>query len=112
VAFFARWLGADTTARKFDPARAPQPKALQVTTTGQLASSIGSETLYTLNRKRAAELLAPEKPVRTPAELERLRARLRADIDTAALLSARPGGAPPAALALPERAGARPALLL
>jgi cephalosporin-C deacetylase-like acetyl esterase len=141
VAFFARWLGADTTARTFDPARAPRPAALQVTATGQLASSIGSETLYTLNRKRAAEVLAPKRPIRTPAELERFRARLRADIDTAAMLTVRPGGAPPAvrtlaterragyrletvaidaekgielvgALALPERAGARPALLV
>jgi hypothetical protein len=141
VAFFARWLGADTTARPFAPARAAKPNDLRITATGQLASSLGSETLFTLNRKRAAELLAPKQPVRTKAALARLTTKLRADIDTAAMLSVRPGGTPPpvrtlateqragyrvqrvriqtepgveleGALALPERAGARPTLLV
>jgi hypothetical protein len=75
--------------------RPRRPDDLLCTPTGQLSDSIGSETVYTLNRKRAAELLPPQRALRTRAELERLQARLRTDVRTTAAIGAEPGASPP-----------------
>ena len=61
----------------------------------QVATSIGGETVYSLNRKRAASLMAPERVLEGNADLENLRAHLRQDIVTLAGVTAKPGGTPP-----------------
>jgi cephalosporin-C deacetylase-like acetyl esterase len=63
------------------------PSALLCTTTGQLANSIGSETIFWINRNRAEELIA-HRTAPTAASL-------RADIIALTHLSAKPTDAPP-----------------
>jgi dienelactone hydrolase len=96
LAFFTRWLKGDNFKPAFTPARPRRPDDLLCTPTGQLSDSIGSETVFTLNRKRAAELLRPKRALTTRAELERLQARLRADVRSTAAVGAEPGASPPA----------------
>jgi cephalosporin-C deacetylase-like acetyl esterase len=95
LAFFARRLKDDGGKPSFTPALPKRPDDLLCTPTGQLSDSIGSETIFSLNRKRAAELLPPQRALRTRADLERLRARLRADVRATASVSAEPGAPPP-----------------
>ena len=61
----------------------------------QVATSIGGETVYSLNRKRAASLLAPVRPLEGNSDLENLRSRVRQDIVTLAGVIAKAGGTPP-----------------
>lgn len=141
LSFFARWLKDDAAGQTFTSVRPRRPEELLCTATGQLSDSVGSETVFSLNRRRAAELLPPKRALKTRAELERLQARLRADVRTTAAVSARPGATPPAVgvagttrragyrldavtmraddgldlaglLAVPERAGAKGAILM
>jgi cephalosporin-C deacetylase-like acetyl esterase len=141
LSFFTRWLKGDNTKQTFTPARPRRPEDLLCTPTGQLSDSVGSETVFSLNRKRAAELLPAKRALTTRAELERLQARLRTDVRATAAVSAQPGATPPAVnvtgttqrtgyrldavtmhtddglelaglLAVPERAGAKRALLM
>lgn len=141
VSFFTRWLRNEPATATFQPMRPPQPDDLLVTPTGQLSTSIGSETVYSLNRKRAAELVAPKRAIQTRSELERLQARLRNDVRSIAAVTAEPGAEAPgvrvlgsarrsgyrldtlalrgegglelaALLTVPERGGPRPALLM
>lgn len=142
LSFFARWLKNDDAKQTFTPARPRRPEELLCTPTGQLSDSVGSETVFSLNRKRAAELLPPKRALTTRAELERLQARLRTDVRTTAAISAQPGATTPPAvtvagttqragyrldavtmrtgdgldlaglLAVPERAGAKSAILM
>lgn len=104
VGFFARWLKGDATKPSFKPMRPANPDDLLVTETGQLASSLGSETVHTVNRARARELLRPRQPIRTRAELERLQATLREDVRTVARTTVRPGDAAPAVRVLRSEA--------
>jgi cephalosporin-C deacetylase-like acetyl esterase len=141
LSFFARWLKNDDAKQTFTPARPRRPEDLLCTPTGQLSDSVGSETVFSLNRKRAAELLRPKQALTTRAQLTELQARLLKDVRTTAAVSAQPGAAPPAVtvtgttqrvgyrldaitmrtgdgldlaglLAVPERAGAKSAILM
>jgi hypothetical protein len=73
-----------------DPKEAPvvlDPlEKILCTPTGQVADSFGSETVYTLNRKRAELLLRKRAPADLPAVVRRL-----------AGITVQPGGTPPAA---------------
>ena len=100
IGFFTRWLLNEPPRATFQPMRAPRPDDLLVTPTGQLSTSIGSETVFSLNRKRAEARAAPRSTIRNSAELTRLQARLRDDIRTIAAVSATPGAAAPAARVL------------
>jgi cephalosporin-C deacetylase-like acetyl esterase len=84
--WFIRWL-KDGKGDAGEPAfKLTEPDALLVTSTGQVADSLGGETVFTLNRKRALDLLP-----RTAPDAKSLAAAVRelAGIET------RPGGAPP-----------------
>src|SRR5215204_6531082 len=96
LAFFTRWLKNDDSKPTFTPARPRRPDDLLCTPTGQLSDSVGSETVFSLNRRRAAELLPPKRPFNTRAELAALQARLRNDVRTTAAVSVSPGASPPA----------------
>src|SRR5215204_1764599 len=96
LAFFTRWLKNDDSKPTFTPARPRRPDDLLCTPTGQLSDSVDSETVFSLNRRRAAELLPPKRPFNTRAELAALQARLRNDVRTTAAVSISPGASPPA----------------
>lgn len=94
-AFFLKWLKDG----KGDPHEQPfvldPPENILCTKTGQVSDSLGGETVYSLNRKRAADVIPPKQALRSAADVERLRTRLREDIRTVAAISIRPGGAAP-----------------
>jgi hypothetical protein len=87
LSFFAKYLKGDTAEQQFIPARPANPDDLRCTPTGQVATSLGGETVWSLNRKRI--------PARQPEDIEHLRANIR----TLAGITWRPGGKAPA---LPE----------
>jgi hypothetical protein len=82
-----------------DPREAPveldPPENLLCTPTGQVSDSLGGETVFTLNRKRAADLMARKQRISTSADVQQLRARLQKDIREVAAVAVQPGGAAP-----------------
>jgi cephalosporin-C deacetylase-like acetyl esterase len=85
-AWFDRWL-KDGKGDAREPAYTlNEPDALLVTSTGQVADSLGGETVFTINRKRAADLIP-----RAPLDHSSLVGKLRETAGT----GARPGAAPP-----------------
>ncbi len=133
VAFFTRWLKNEPDKRPFGAPPRLDPEQLQVTPTGQLSTSIGGETIQSLNAARAKTVSAKRPVVATAADLAALRTRLKADIRAVTFAEARPGAAPPevvegpngalrfrmadgqaadAMLTLPEGEGRKPAVLL
>lgn len=85
--WFLRWL-KNGEGVAGEPAIPPEdPANLLVTPTGQVADSLGGETVFTLNKKRAADLIPPQRPLD--------RSRLVADIRELAAIQAQPGGPAP-----------------
>jgi cephalosporin-C deacetylase-like acetyl esterase len=60
MAFFTKSLKGTTAEPTFTPMRLERREILQVTPTGQVANSIGGETVYSINRKRAEKLIASQ----------------------------------------------------
>jgi cephalosporin-C deacetylase-like acetyl esterase len=141
LAFFVRYLKNTDEKPTYTPLRPVRREDLLCTPTGQLSTSIGSETVHTLNVKRAQDLLLPKTPLKSKAELDRFQSRLREDVRALAAISANAGSTPPrmnvvstddraayrldtvsfqsepgidvsGVVAVPKRGGARPALLL
>jgi cephalosporin-C deacetylase-like acetyl esterase len=132
VAFFSRWLKDDLVKRPFLPVESRPPEDLQVTPTGQLSTSIGGETIQSLNLARFRATAAPRPLVASAAQATALRTKLKADIRAVTWASVQPGGAPPkveprdgglrftnpdgtgfdAALKTSEVSGRKPAVLL
>jgi dienelactone hydrolase len=133
VAFFTHWLKDDPAKRPFLTPPPRRPEDLQVTPTGQLSTSIGGETIQSLNLARFRATAAPRPVVASAAQAAALRARLKTDIRAVTWSSAMPGGAPPkaeprdggalrftnpdgtgfdAVLKTPDWAGRKPAVLL
>ena len=86
-AFFIKWLKNGQGDPKDDPVPLDAPDDILVTATGQVADSLGGETVYTLNKARAKEMIAPRQNVPVP--------RLIADIRELTGVAIEPGGAPP-----------------
>ena len=82
LGFFAKYLKGDTAEQKMTQARPASANDLLCTPTGQVSTSLGGETVASLNRKRAETLMA-----RRPAAAS---ARLREDIRTLVGISAQP----------------------
>ena len=96
LGFFTKYLKGSTTEPAFAPVRLERQGDLICTPTGQVSTSIvGAETVYSLNRKRAAPLLAPERVLGSQADLASLQSRLRQDIRTLTAVAVQPGGTPP-----------------
>jgi cephalosporin-C deacetylase-like acetyl esterase len=91
-AFFIKWLGNGKGDPAEVPAKLDNPQDILCTSTGQVADSLGSESVYSLNKKRAIEVLAPHPNV--PA------ARLAADIRALTGITIAPGGDAPAVTVL------------
>jgi dienelactone hydrolase len=79
-----RWLerhfGLPSTSPVEKPVNPEPASALAVTPTGQLGDSFGSETVHSLNRKRAEELSSRRKSLRIH-EMEELRTTIGRSID-------------------------------
>jgi cephalosporin-C deacetylase-like acetyl esterase len=133
VTFFSRWLKNQPDKRPFTPAPRLSPDKLLVTPTGQISTSIGGETIQSLNAARAKLVSAKRPIVASAADVAALRTKLTADIRAVTFAQAKPGGAPPEAvegangalrfkvadgqmadaiLTLPEGGGRHPAVLL
>ena len=95
LGFLAQHLKNSTAEVKFEQVPLEHREDLICTPTGQVSTSIGGETVYSLNRKRAAPLLAPERVLGSKADLESLQSRLRQDIRTLTAVAVQPGGTPP-----------------
>jgi cephalosporin-C deacetylase-like acetyl esterase len=95
LGFFTRNLKGSSIAPSYAPMRLEHPGDLQCTPTGQVSTSLSSETIDSINRKLAAIVMAPERIFTDRAELARLRARLRREIRTLTGAEVRPGDAPP-----------------
>jgi hypothetical protein len=108
LGFFTKFLKGSSVEPSFMPLRLERREDLQCTPTGQVSTSLGGETGYSLNRRRAEALLAPQKTIAGKTGLERLQTRLRQDIRSLTGAAVQPGGKPPAVavIATEQRAGA------
>jgi cephalosporin-C deacetylase-like acetyl esterase len=95
LAFFTRFLKNDLAAPEFKPVRLEHREDIQSTPTGQVSTSLFGETVYSLNRKRAAEVLPAKRPLTGHAELQSLQTRLQTDIRELAGVVAKPGSPAP-----------------
>ena len=96
VGFFTKYLKGSTEPPSFTPMRLDRREDLQCTPTGQVSTSLGGETVYSLNRKRAEPLMAPERVLAAQADVERLQSRLRQEIRALTGATVQPGAEPPA----------------
>lgn len=94
-AFFIRYLKNGQGDPREAPAHLNPLEEVFCTRTGQVADSLGGETVFTLNRKHAAELIPARRPVSSTAEVDQLRARLVQDIRALASINLSPNGNPP-----------------
>ncbi len=94
LAFFTKNLNA-SAGSAFTALRAAQTSDMTVTATGQLANSIGSETIYSLNRKRAASVIAPERVLVDRSALTAMQTQIRKDIQVLTGNTVQPGAAHP-----------------
>jgi cephalosporin-C deacetylase-like acetyl esterase len=83
-AFFIKWLNHGQGDPKEAPFQLDAPDALLCTPTGQVADSLGGETVFSLNQQRAREILPPHGAVS------------EADVRRLAAIDLRPGGPAPA----------------
>lgn len=94
--FFLRHLGSGQADPREQPVQLDPPENLLCTETGQVSDSLGGETVFTLNRKRAAGLMAARAEASSRDEARALRARLVEAIAETAGVSVQGGSAPPA----------------
>ena len=81
--WFQRWLQKGEGDPAEPAAAIDPPHALIVTTTGQVADSLGGETVFSLNKRRAADLILSKRTVTA------------ADVRALASITVQPGGPPP-----------------
>lgn len=96
IGFFTHWLANSTAAPTVVPLTAPPAKELDCTRSGQVGTSPGGATIWSLNKKRAEQILPRAKAVTTPAEVVALRRELQRQIRALAHVSTAPGGSVPA----------------
>jgi hypothetical protein len=94
-AWFVKWLHNGEGDRNEPQLDLDPAEELLCTKTGQVADSLGGETVFTINKKRAADLIPPKQSVTGAADLAALRARLAKDVRQVAGIRAEPGGAAP-----------------
>ncbi len=141
LAFFIQYLKGGSVAQPFTPLMPSDPDDILCTPSGQVSTSLGGETIYSINRERAHSVLPKRDAVGNEKDLRALQARLCDDIRRLAAVSIKPGAAAPpskviktesrgryqlqtlslatepgidvaALLALPNGGGKKPALLL
>jgi cephalosporin-C deacetylase-like acetyl esterase len=104
LAFLVKNLkGDDAPVPTFTPLSPKDPDELTVTPTGQLSTSIGSDTAEGIARRDAVHTMAPTKLLTSPAALAALQTRVRADIRSIGAVSADPGETPMVTTALKQQ---------
>jgi hypothetical protein len=88
IAFLVKHLKGESQPFGFQPYRPAHPDELTVTRTGQISTSIGGETVESINRREAIKLLVRETPAESPAALVSLSDRVRADVRSVAAITA------------------------
>ena len=79
------------------------PDELIVTSTGQISTSIGGDTVESITRKEAQKTIAPPKPLASTAAMSQLQSRVRADVRRVAAVTAEPGEAPKVTVTLKQQ---------
>jgi hypothetical protein len=106
--WFLRWFRNGEGDWREPAVEPPSPAELQCTETGQVVDSLGGETIFTLNRRRAADLVRPQRISD--------RAHLAAEVRRLAAIEIQPGGPPapeaPGVFRVPEGEGRMPAILV
>ncbi len=95
-AWFIKWLKNGDGDPREAPVDLDPYENILCTKTGQVSDSLGGETVFSINRKRAAELMPSKQPVARIADLASLRKRLVAAIRDVAGVELQPGGPVPA----------------
>ncbi|HWB82595.1 MAG TPA: acetylxylan esterase [Bryobacteraceae bacterium] len=95
LTFFIKYLKGTSEKPTYTLMRLTDRQQVQCTPTGQVATSIGGATVYSLNRERAQSLMAPERALASKGDVKRLQTRLRQDIRTLTGISVEPGAAAP-----------------
>lgn len=96
MAFFTKNLKGSAETPTFTALRAAQTSDMIVTPTGQVSTEIkGSETVYSLNRKRAESLMAPQVILKSKNDATKLQSQLRKDIRALTGAVVEPGAAHP-----------------
>ncbi|HWB84960.1 MAG TPA: acetylxylan esterase [Bryobacteraceae bacterium] len=94
LAFLVKYLKADSHGSNFTPYRPQHPDDLLVTPTGQVSTSLGGETVESINRKEAEGVIVREQPVQSEAALAPFQQRVRAEARSVAGITAQPGAPP------------------
>jgi len=94
LGFFARYLKDAAPGEVTSPRRGRRTRPICLHANGPGRDSIGGETVYSINRERAARILTAKKTVASRADLERLETRLRSDVRTLTAAVAAPGSKP------------------
>ncbi|HEY0264916.1 MAG TPA: acetylxylan esterase [Granulicella sp.] len=139
VQFFEHWLaGKDGPAPEIVKIDRPAPEEIQCTSTGQVTTALPGRTIYEINRERAKALMPKKVDVISKADLAKLTERLKTEIPAVTgMRPSEPVAAPtvvkteqrdgykletlvfhsrwgmdlPAALAIPDKPGHKPAVL-
>ncbi len=80
LAFFVKHLAGRDDQPSFAPHRPERPDDTIVTPTGQVSTTFQGETVYSLNRARAASVIAAPASVNGKTDLARLQSRLKSEI--------------------------------
>lgn len=94
-AWFIRWFQDGKGDPSDNPVKLEPPENLLCTETGQVADSLGGETVFTLNRKRAVGLIPAKPAIAAAGDVTRLRTRLLGEVRDIAAIQATPGAPPP-----------------
>jgi dienelactone hydrolase len=95
LGFFTHYLENKSQKPSFIPIEPARPEDILVTPTGQLSTSIGSETIQSLDKSQASALVTSPAIPQTPAELAKFRKQIRQDIRSITHATAQPGAPPP-----------------
>jgi cephalosporin-C deacetylase-like acetyl esterase len=91
IAFFVKHLAGRDDPPAFTPLRPERPADMIVTPTGQVATAFAGETMASLNRTRASGVAAQPAVVKGTAGLAQLQTRLKTQIRTLTGAVQRPG---------------------
>jgi cephalosporin-C deacetylase-like acetyl esterase len=96
IGFFMEWLEHRSQLPDIEQFNPPPAKDLLCTSTGQVSSSLSGETIYSINKQRAAALLpAAAAPLTNRAQLVHFEQQLEKEVRAAATITAKPGSPPP-----------------
>ena len=95
LGFFAKHLKGAAQEVSTTRLQIERREDLICTPTGQVSTSLGGETVYSINRKRTEALLGPKRGLTGKADYDLLRSRVRQDIRVLTAAAAQPGAAPP-----------------